>query len=55
VDAHVCKVETLREAYRLAKQNNGAPGNAGVTFAAIAAGDGEGCLHQLREELLTRP
>jgi RNA-directed DNA polymerase len=23
---HVCKLETLREAYRLAKQNNGAPG-----------------------------
>jgi RNA-directed DNA polymerase len=52
--AHVCKVETLREAYRLAKQNNGAAGNDGVTFAAIAAGDVEGFLHQLRDELLTR-
>ena len=24
---HVCKMETLREAYRLAKANNGAPGS----------------------------
>ena len=24
---HVCKLDTLREAYRLAKQNNGAPGS----------------------------
>jgi RNA-directed DNA polymerase len=35
---HVCKLDTLREAYRLAKQNNGAPGSDGVTFAAIEAG-----------------
>ena len=34
---HVCKQETLREAYRVAKQNNGAPGSDGVTFAAIEA------------------
>jgi RNA-directed DNA polymerase len=26
---HVCKLETLREAYRLAKNNNGAPGMDG--------------------------
>ena len=31
---HVCKLETLREAYRLAKKNNGAPGIDGVTFEA---------------------
>ena len=30
---HVCKRETLREAYRLAKANDGAPGIDGVTFA----------------------
>ena len=30
---HVCKRETLREAYLLAKANDGAPGNDGVTFA----------------------
>ena len=32
---HVCKMETLREAYSLAKQNDGAPGVDGVTFEAI--------------------
>src|SRR6185369_9089074 len=51
---HVCKVETLSEAYRLAKQNNGAPGSDGVTFAAIEAGGVEGFLHHLRDELLAR-
>ena len=34
---HVCKMETLREAYVLAKNNDGAPGVDGVTFAAIEA------------------
>src|SRR6202051_452099 len=32
---HVCKMETLRAAYALAKKNDGAPGVDGVTFAAI--------------------
>ena len=32
---HVCKMETLHEAYRMAKSNNGAPGMDGVTFEAI--------------------
>ena len=32
---HVCKMETLRAAYALAKKNEGAPGVDGVTFAAI--------------------
>jgi RNA-directed DNA polymerase len=36
---HVCKMETLREAYKLAKRNNGAPGIDGVSFEAIE-GDG---------------
>ena len=27
---HACKMETLREAYALAKQNDGAPGEDGV-------------------------
>ena len=34
---HVCKMETLREAYALAQNNDGAPGSDGVTFAAIEA------------------
>ena len=34
---HVCKMETLREAYRLAKDNDGAPEVDGVTFEAIEA------------------
>ena len=34
---HVCKMETLREAYEMAKKNDGAPGVDGVTFAVIEA------------------
>jgi len=48
---HVCKLETLREAYLLAKKNNGAPGIDGVTFEAIEAGGVEAFLEQLRDEL----
>jgi RNA-directed DNA polymerase len=51
---HVCKRETLREAYRLAKRNNGAPGIDGVTFEAIEAEGVEEFLDQLREELVQR-
>ena len=32
---HVCKMETLRVAYALAKKNDGAPGIDGVTFDDI--------------------
>jgi hypothetical protein len=49
---HVCKLETLREAYRLAKQNNGAPGIDGVTFEAIESEGLDAWLQQLRVELL---
>jgi RNA-directed DNA polymerase len=48
---HVCKQETLREAYRLAKANDGAPGIDGVTFAAVEAEGVEAFLDQLRQEL----
>jgi RNA-directed DNA polymerase len=48
---HVCKRETLHEAYLLAKKNNGAPGIDGVTFEAIEAGGVEAFLLQLRDEL----
>jgi hypothetical protein len=31
---HVCKRETLQEAYQMAKSNDGAPGVDGVTFSS---------------------
>lgn len=48
---HVCKLETLREAYALAKANDGAPGIDGVTFADIERDGVEGFLGQIRDEL----
>src|SRR5262249_27524212 len=51
---HVCKLETLHEAYQLAKANNGAPGIDGVTFEAIEASGLEAFLEQIRHELVTR-
>ncbi len=48
---HVCKIETLRAAYEMAKQNDGAPGIDGVTFEAIEAQGVETLLEQLRDEL----
>ena len=49
---HVCKEETLREAYKLAKKNDGAPGIDGVTFEAIEAGGVENFLQRIRDELI---
>ena len=49
---HVCKMETLREAYQMAKNNNGAPGIDGVTFAAIEESGPEIFLRQIRDELV---
>ena len=51
---HVCKMETLREAYRVAKANNGAPGIDGVTFEDIEASGVEPFLEHLRDELVAR-
>ena len=51
---HVCKMETLREAYTLAKKNNGAPGVDGVTFAVIEAQGAEQFLEQIQGELVER-
>ncbi len=51
---HVCKKETLREAYEMAKKNDGAPGIDGVTFAAIEAQGVEAFLEQIRDELIGR-
>ena len=48
---HVCKMETLRAAYTLARKNNGAPGIDGVTFKAIEAQGVKRFIEQLREEL----
>ena len=49
---HVCKRETLLDAYRSAKANNGAPGIDGVTFEAIEAEGLEDFLAELRLELV---
>ena len=51
---HVCKMETLRTAYALAQENDGAPGVDGVTFAAIKAQGVEAFLMQIRDELVGR-
>ena len=50
---HVCKTETLQEAYRLSKENNGAPGIDGVTFEAIEEEGLEAFLEQIRSELVS--
>src|SRR3984893_16911769 len=52
---HVCKMETLREAYALAKQNDGAPGVDGVTFEAIETQGVDGFLEQIWNELKFAP
>ena len=51
---HVCKLETLNEAYTLAKRNKGAPGIDGVTFDAIEAEGREEFLAKIHHELLTK-
>ena len=48
---HVCKMATLRVAYEMAKQNDGASGVDGVTFEAIESQGAEALLGQLRDEL----
>src|SRR6202047_274826 len=50
---HVCKMETIREAYQMARSNNGAPGIDGVTFEAIEQSGVESFLRQIRDELVT--
>src|SRR4030095_2130929 len=51
---HVCKMETLREAYAMAKENDGAPGIDGVSFEAIGEAGVDGFLEQIRDELVSR-
>ena len=49
---HICKTETLRAAYEMARKNKGAPGIDGVTFAAIEESGVEEFLEGIREELV---
>src|ERR1700674_399624 len=50
---HVCKMEMLQEAYRMAKSNNGAPGIDGLSFEAIEESGTEIFLRQIKDELDT--
>ncbi len=50
---HVCKMETLHEAYQMAKKNDGAPGIDGVTFDAIEGVGVESFLQQIKDELVS--
>ena len=45
-------METLQEAYEMAKSNDGAPGVDGVTFEAIEENGLESFLKQIRDELV---
>ena len=49
---HICKMETLQEAYQMANSNDGAPGIDGVTFEAIEESGVENFLKQIRDELV---
>ena len=51
---HVCKPETLREAYETARRNGGAAGIDGVDFAAIEEAGLEAFLDGIRDELVSR-
>jgi RNA-directed DNA polymerase len=51
---HICKKEILKESYRLAKANDGAPGIDGKSFEDIEAEGVEGFLEGIRQELLDR-
>jgi len=51
---HVCKMETLCEAYALTKKNHGSPGIDGVTFEAIETEGVEDFLKQIQDELVSR-
>src|SRR5260370_33667250 len=49
---HICKRETLQEAYQIAKHNDGAPGIDGETFEAIEESGVESFLKQIQDELV---
>jgi RNA-directed DNA polymerase len=48
---HLCRVDVLREAYRLAKKNDGAPGIDGMTFADIEVQGVENFIEALSQDL----
>ena len=50
---HVTKIETLEEAYRIAKRNGGAPGIDGLSFSAIESEDLATFLREVRDDLIT--
>jgi group II intron reverse transcriptase/maturase len=50
---HITKIETLEEAYRIAKRNGGAAGIDGQSFAAVEAAGLAGFLAAIREDLIT--
>lgn len=50
---HICKSETLHEAYMMARRNNGAPGIDGVTFKDIERNGVGKFLDQLRMDLVS--
>src|SRR4030095_2967796 len=50
---HVGKRDTLCDACRMAKENDGAPGIDGVTFEAIEESGVESFLEQIRDELVS--
>lgn len=49
---HICKLETLEEAYQLARRNRGAPGIDGVTFDMIAKSGLTDYLRDIQSELM---
>src|SRR5918996_3127290 len=50
---HITKIETIEEAYRIAKGNGGAPGIDGQSFADIESAGRAAFLAAVREELVT--
>ena len=50
---HITKIETLEEAYRIAKRNGGAPGIDGQTFKDIETAGRAAFLAEVREDLVT--
>jgi group II intron reverse transcriptase/maturase len=50
---HITKLETLEEAYRIARKNGGAPGIDGQSFSAIESESRFTFLREVREDLIT--